>query len=328
MIVESERTSRDPAKLFLWPYDVPHGAFGGLGSINVPPSSTLTPSDYSAKGKAIASAFIPSFIDLFVAGDTSAHGIFTGQELPEEIADATWWSYLPAYIDLDSTPVIPRDFVVDQVSAPNSRFVVDDFEGGGAFSSTLGVEQVEVGAQLDLNNGTNTGSSHIGIVARVRWGGSLDSGELTWTINGGGPVNLQDFSFFSIRVGQELILSDGDVASCSLPPGDPRSNALELHVRLLDAGGESTVVQLGPVIQQHSQIVPNAGGGGVDMCAPRQFMATLRIPMKEFCQNPDFDTSAVVSATLVFPELAYNAGVYIDTVEFTRHPLDSDGFCL
>jgi dienelactone hydrolase len=55
MVKEAERTATDPAKVLLWPYDVPHSAFGGNASIGPPVDPALTPSEYLAKGKAIAS---------------------------------------------------------------------------------------------------------------------------------------------------------------------------------------------------------------------------------------------------------------------------------
>ena len=69
---EAEATRNDPGKLILWPYDVPHSAFGGV------PAASAGPDD--AKGSAIAAAFVPPFLEHLVLGDASHHRLLTGDE--------------------------------------------------------------------------------------------------------------------------------------------------------------------------------------------------------------------------------------------------------
>lgn len=318
MVRESQREGVDPAKLFLWPYDVPHGAFGGGGPVVVPMGSPLAESDYRAKGSALASVFVLSFLDVFFLGDEGAYKVFTGEEVPVELTpggDTSWWSYLePAFTEFGGQPVVLRDFVVDQRMEPGVRSVIDDFEGGVKFITAM--EQVVTGSQIALAAETMVGGPHRGNVMRVRWGGDEPGGDVKWMLNGGAPVDLAVHSFFSLRIGQELVL-DGDPL-CGLEVGDPRADAVELVVKLEDDNGVISEVVLGPIVQQSSQ--------WVGFCAAANFMPTLRIPMRSFCFS-GFDIGAVVSVSVGFPSLAHETGVYIDTLEFTSATLDAGGVC-
>lgn len=313
MVFEASKTADDPGKLLLWPYDVPHNAFGGFGF-------GLEGSD---KGRAIAAGFVPRFLDLFVMGNEAQHEIFTGEQLPPEVfIEEEWWSYLdPAFTELGG-PVIPRDFVVDQRANPGSRQSLDDFEGGGAFSSSLDAEQTLIGLQSELADPESSGK-HFSEVLKVNWGGLQLGGNVTWELDNGAGVSLADFSFFSLRVGQELLLADPAV--CALPAMDPRRDALTLNVRLEDSMSNIAELPLGPIIQQDARIVESLQGN--QSCAWNQFMQTLRLPMDSFCQT-GFDIESVVSLTIEFPDLGFETGVFMDTLEFTRHPLDDAHLCI
>lgn len=339
MILEEDRSSNDPGKLLLWPYDVPHSAFGGSAFLSFPVNPGLDQASYFAKGEAIAGIFVPAFIDYFVLGNDLLHKLFTGEEIPDGLTpdldmdmspDSTWWSYLePAFTELGEMPVLLRDFTLDQRANPGIRVLIDDFEEDVLnFDSTLDPEQTLLGDQKSLAFTTHVPGQHVGRVMRVRWGGSLAGGEISWELNGGAGLSLDDFSFLSLRVGQELILGEVEFDACALPPADPRMTALELTVRLRDTMNNVSEVPLGPIVQQHAQAVHRNGTPQVIFCSPSQFMATLRIPMQEFCEAVGFDITSVVSMTIEFPELMRDAGVYLDTLEFTRHPLDDEHLCL
>jgi len=149
-------------------------------------------------------------------------------------------------------------------------------------------------------------------------------GEISWELDSGFAEDLSEFSFFSLRVGQELILPD--LNTCELMVADPRREAVMLAIRLEDDQANSAEALLGPIIQQDSKLVSN--GIADPQCVAKQFMQTLRIPMDSFCETPGFDIESVVSVTIEFPELEYGAGVFIDTVEFSSHPLDDGHLCL
>jgi pimeloyl-ACP methyl ester carboxylesterase len=328
MVRESQRSEKDPAKLFLWPYDMPHNAFGGNGALSLPPSSPLSQNEYNAKGIALLTTYVPSFVDLFVLGDTSSYGVFTGADLPAALTpggNTDWWSYLePAFSELGEGPVILRDFIVDQRNEPGARLEIDDFEEAVKFSTTMSTDAIKIGEQSDLAGDTMVQAVHRENVLRVRWGNSTPGGEIAWELDDGNPVNLAGESFFSLRIGQELV-QDGD-PPCGLAMGDPRANAIELSVRLEDDQAVTAEAELGPIVQQHVQEIVKPQGPIV--CGRTQFMPTLRIPMSAFCATPGFDIESVVSITVEFPTLMHEVGVYMDTLEFTSATLDADGLCL
>lgn len=319
MILESERTSSDPAKVFFWPYDVPHGAFGGGGLLFLPDGSPLSAQDYTEKAHALISAFLPPFIDIYVLGDPSDIDVLSGVQIPSALTpggNTNWWSYIePAFSELGGGPIVLRDFVVGQTMQPGARTRLDDFEGAIEFSTTM--TQVAVDTQFSFALGTKASGNHAEHVMRVRWGGPDPGGEITWELDSGAGFDLSEHSFFSLRIGQELIL---DGQSCGFAPGDPHAEALELVIRLEDDLANISEVPLGPIVQQSVQLGP----GG---CKPDHFMQTLRLPMSAFCEAAGFDISSVVSLTIEFPTLTHNVGAFIDTMEFSRHNLDDAGLC-
>jgi len=331
MVPESMRTNSDPAKLLVWPYDVPHNAFGGGGVINMLPFPVppLTNADYRAKGEAITLAYVPTFLDMFVFGDTNSYPVLSGKGFPDSLTPEKqedpevphWWSYIePAYTELGSGPVIRSSFVVDQRESPGVRTIVEDFEGLSSFTSTtLGMGQIKIDVDSELAKDTNVGISHLGTMMRVRWGDQDSGGEITWDLDGGAPVDLAGTSIFSLRIGQELTLNPGD---CELPLNDPRRQALNLTVRLEDSQAGTAELNLGPIVQQATEFVLSDKG-----CLSTQFMSTFRLPMSAFCQTQGFNGGSVVSLSIEFPTLTYKAGVYLDTLEFTSHSLDSAATC-
>ena len=309
MSSEAVATQDDPGKLILWPYDVPHAAFGGM------PAASAGPDD--AKGHAIAAAFVPLFLEHFVLGDVSHHGLFTGDELPASLADERWWSDLePAFTELGRAPVLLRAFTLDQRQTPAIRRTLEDFEAGGSFTSTLSGGQVKVDALGALVPGGPLGGSAL----QVHWGEALPGGGLTWQLGDTAGTSLADDSYFSVRVGQGFKPFGFD--ACALPADDPRRTAVTLSVRLTDSQGHEAVAELGPIVQQDARRVGPEGD-----CIWSPFLSTLRVPLAAFCTHDGFDVEAVASLTIELPELAHEAFVFLDTLEFTRHPLEADQRC-
>jgi len=85
-------------------------------------------------------------------------------------------------------------------------------------------------------------------------------------------------------------------------------------------------IPLGPIIQQDSRFVESPYAGAPDFCTWSQFMQTLRLPMDGFC-DAGFNIESVVSLTIVFPDLGFDTAVFMDTLEFTGHPLDDAHLC-
>jgi hypothetical protein len=309
MSSEAVATQDDPGKLILWPYDVPHAAFGGM------PAASAGPDD--AKGHAIAAAFVPLFLEHFVLGDVSHHGLFTGDELPASLADERWWSDLePAFTELGRAPVLLRAFTLDQRQTPAIRRTLEDFEAGGSFASTLSGGQVKVDALGALVPGGPLGGSAL----QVHWGEALPGGGLTWQLGDTAGTSLADDSYFSVRVGQGFKPFGFD--ACALPADDPRRTAVTLSVRLTDSQRHEAVAELGPIVQQDARRVGPEGD-----CIWSPFLSTLRVPLAAFCTHDGFDVDSVASLTIELPELAHEAFVFLDTLEFTRHPLEADQRC-
>ena len=309
MSSEAVATQDDPGKLILWPYDVPHAAFGGM------PAASAGPDD--AKGHAIAAAFVPLFLEHFVLGDVSHHGLFTGDELPASLADERWWSDLePAFTELGRAPVLLRAFTLDQRQTPAIRRTLEDFEAGGSFTSTLSGGQVKVDALGALVPGGPLGGSAL----QVHWGEALPGGGLTWQLGDTAGTSLADDSYFSVRVGQGFKPFGFD--ACALPADDPRRTAVTLSVRLTDSQGHEAVAELGPIVQQDARRVGPEGD-----CIWSPFLSTLRVPLAAFCTHDGFDVDSVASLTIELPELAHEVFVFLDTLEFTRHPLEADQRC-
>ena len=309
MSSEAVATQDDPGKLILWPYDVPHAAFGGM------PAASAGPDD--AKGHAIAAAFVPLFLEHFVLGDVSHHGLFTGDELPASLADERWWSDLePAFTELGRAPVLLRAFTLDQRQTPAIRRTLEDFEAGGSFTSTLSGGQVKVDALGALVPGGPLGGSAL----QVHWGEALPGGGLTWQLGDTAGTSLADDSYFSVRVGQGFKPFGFD--ACALPADDPRRTAVTLSVRLTDSQGAEAEAELGPIVQQDARRVGPEGD-----CIWSPFLSTLRVPLAAFCTHDGFDVDSVASLTIELPELAHEVFVFLDTLEFTRHPLEADQRC-
>ena len=309
MSSEAVATQDDPGKLILWPYDVPHAAFGGM------PAASAGPDD--AKGHAIAAAFVPLFLEHFVLGDVSHHGLFTGDELPASLADERWWSDLePAFTELGRAPVLLRAFTLDQRQTPAIRRTLEDFEAGGSFTSTLSGGQVKVDALGALVPGGPLGGSAL----QVHWGEALPGGGLTWQLGDTAGTSLADDSYFSVRVGQGFKPFGFD--ACALPADDPRRTAVTLSVRLTDSQRHEAVAELGPIVQQDARRVGPEGD-----CIWSPFLSTLRVPLAAFCTHDGFDVDSVASLTIELPELAHEVFVFLDTLEFTRHPLEADQRC-
>jgi hypothetical protein len=317
MVRELEQSESDPGKLLLWPYNVTHSAFGGY-DVNQMSSPT------TARGQAIAAGFIPPFIELFVMGNEARYDIFTGAELPDELSSnvESWWGSLePQFTELGG-PVIPRDFVVDQRVTPGVRQTLDNFEDGGAFISSLDAGQTVVGSHSELAI-SSPAVGHFGNVLKVSWGDPQLGGDVTWELNDGMGKDLSDVSFFSLRIGQELPPIGSEM--CMLLMADPHRDALTLNVRLEDLMSNTSEVSLGPIIQQDFRMVSSPVKP--PYCAWSQFMQTLRIPMDNFC-DPGFDIESVVSLTIEFPDLEFETAIFMDTLEFTSHPLDAAHLCM
>lgn len=306
---EAEATRNDPGKLILWPYDVPHSAFGGVLAASAGPDD--------AKGRAIAAAFVPPFLEHLVLGDASHHRLLTGDESPARLADERWWSDLePAFTELGRAPVLRRAFTLDQRQTPAIRRTLEDFEGGGSFTTTLSGGQVKVDALGALVPGGPLG----GLALQVHWGEALPGGALTWQLGYAAGTSLADDSYFSVRVGQGFRPFDFD--ACALPAEDPRRAAITLSVRLTDLQGHEAEAELGPIVQQDARRI-----GPEDDCVWSPFLSTLRVPLAAFCAHPGFAVDSVASLTIELPELAHEAFVFLDTLEFTRHPLEADQRC-
>jgi hypothetical protein len=322
-----------PFKALIWAYDVPHNAFGGAGSLVVPTLSPLTTEEYANKGRLIMQEYVTRFLLWSVLGKDVAlnHSFFTGEMIPANIvSQPNLWSYIePMFEELEERPIILNEFSVANVGTmPSSRMIVDTFPMGQLFATDFDPAQFGVGFQADLILGANANIRHETEMLLVEWGDVIPGGELSWELDGGVDVDLSEFSILSLRIGQRVILANpnADETTCFNDPNLPVSQSISVIFSLVDGDGTIAPASSGPLIQQHIQHLPKPPAV-TDPCESTQFLHTLRIPLRTFCETVDFDVAAVRELRIALPDSLHEVGLFIDSIELTNAPLDEAGRC-
>ena len=89
------RSGRIGEKVLIEAFDVSHNAFGGKLSHDDPRDfNEISYPDMNAKGAAVAAAYVPAFFRWQFFGDRADRPLFTDNEIPTELEQGEWWSYL------------------------------------------------------------------------------------------------------------------------------------------------------------------------------------------------------------------------------------------
>jgi dienelactone hydrolase len=151
-----------------------------------------------------------------------------------------------------------------------------------------------------------TGTGHETSAMLVSWGPGENTPE--------GSVSLMDLTFDEdVATATHISFRIANlVTECEPSTTDPVSVGVRLRN---DPGQDPAYVDspLAPVQRTHTPF-----GGS---CAA-QTMSTVRIPFSRFCQDDMLDTSAINEIEFFFDDHDIDRDIIIDSIEFTRHPLD------
>jgi len=320
-------------KVLMWAYDVIHGTWGGLipedqrPAFCIPPPVTPT---QVLKGQALASTYIPSFLDWQILGNTALREIFTdvtdfdvsASDFPLQVSDPIYWQSVdPEYLDLSARPLIYTGYTVPS-DAESSRLLIDtmtraDGDGCKALSpSTLGLEVTVSGLnpagvcidRADALKRQMASSAHETDAMRVTWQSST-SGSINWTID----QDASNFTHLSLRIGRTAVGAF-----------DPEFTIDGVSVRLTsDVGGQ--VNQGTTLLERHIRQDRSA----VNMLFPQQseMMHTVRIPLRNFCAQ-GVDLEHITQLSLIFTaDDVLTQEVLVDSLELTSNPADLAGGC-
>lgn len=145
----------------------------------------------------------------------------------------------------------------------------------------------------------------------VQWGGTLGGASVHWSIFSGlamTPSEISTATHLSFRIGN--VLTDDD-ASC-----DDQLDEFTLRVELRDSnvlGGGS-----GPILTVSPHIDPQFTYSGA--CRAAQFMHTVRIPMRDFCDQSPLAVGNLTELVFHFDDDDQTHVAMLDSLEFTHDP--------
>lgn len=164
----------------------------------------------------------------------------------------------------------------------------------------------------------------------VTWGDGQPSGSLFWSLeeNDAPAVDLTGYSYLNLRIANVTNVQSGANPTVCDQTG---VDAFEVEVQL-DVEDDMAMVTpvpllAGPSVEQQADIV--SLGVGLDVCTVSQHMRTVRLPMRDFCDQGEFSPSMVRGVRVVLPDDPDQAHVaMVDSIEFTHDPLDpADAMC-
>lgn len=158
----------------------------------------------------------------------------------------------------------------------------------------------------------------------VRWGGGESGGAIEWDLTDEGvpAVDVSEYSYLTLRVANLANTATNTAPSdeffCETQDIDVFELEVELDAESANGGTNTASARLGPSVEQHT----GAYLGLFDVCSMSQHMRTVRIPMREFCDQGEFSPASLQALRVTFPDDALAHDAMIDSIEFTHDPLD------
>lgn len=321
----SDRPGSHPSwvgeKVLVEAFDTSHNSFGGYIDTGPDPvRPEIGDDDMLAKGRAIASAYVPPFLYWQMFDDETYRPRFADNIHPDGLNIGEWWSYLP---QSSGTPLIHTAYQMgNRRDIGIERLAVDTFEGedgsnpyaGEGNRSPNGVA-TEVGLDLDLLIGDGLGASTRNHALRVDWNPG-QSGTIRW--DSFGPLEFTP-NYLSIRVQNVFDGLAVDWPSC-IANSTEEELSLNLRVRSLDENGTEGVLGTryeNVIIQDHSYT-----NEALDTCDNVHSLYTLRVPLS--CMAEESGTFSAANINMIDLEFgAPNDGggsLLIDSIELTYSP--------
>lgn len=239
-----------------------------------------------------------------------------------------------------------RRLIVDSVSRTNLQGELLGLTcGGGQPSGFLGPSSLGLpvtyedlaGSQLCHGAATTLGLAdesphqrHQTRAISATWGNGQPAGALRWSLedNDVPAVDLTGYSYLNLRIANVAnVHSVVEPFECEQTGID--AFEVEVALEVENNMGVVTPVPLlaGPSVEQQAAIIPV--GFGETACTVSQHMRTVRLPMRDFCDQGEFSPSMVRGLRVTLPEDAAVAHTaMIDSIEFTHDPLDpADAMC-
>jgi hypothetical protein len=210
----------------------------------------------------------------------------------------------------------------------------DDFLGASELGlpvSFSGFDESQLchGPAASLGSSTQTSwQRHQTRAINVEWGATEPNGAVSWELlEGEAPLNLSAFSYITLRVANLAdVTSTSNPFTCTQSAIDMFELSIELESETESGEIVTASLPLGPSVEQENRSISSMS---ISSCPVSQQMRTVRLPMRDFCDQGEFSPAALRAIRVVFPEDATTAhAAMIDSIEFTRDPLDpADAGC-
>lgn len=165
--------------------------------------------------------------------------------------------------------------------------------------------------------GTQGFTAHEGGAMLVNFGGDAGPASIQWSLaegnDAGLPFSIADYTHISVRVGN-IVTDPGAECDAAFIPDEFEITA---EIEDTDAANSPSVLTLGTLVESDEAEVLLTN---TLVCRSAHFMQTLRIPLRRYCAEGQFNPYDATAITLHFADPDRSHVALVDSIELVRDP--------